>query len=220
MGRRKQVEIGLLSSLSPSCQVAVARSTTGLRSFLYITFSLQVLVRTPPLPLRSYRQWWRPTLTSSEGTSCAMPAPHTLPHLLLLLRIPSVSYWDTAWQSQSTFLFNNTLASGLEPWANKWVCFTIQLIGDPAQMCYWSLLQIIVILHIHALHKCTHTDLGTKWKGTLHEIITISIIKSRYQRFFHKSDCKCFDTDLKLQFGQTPGNFAFSYARPWEDDKR
>lgn len=85
---------------------------------------------------------------------------------------------------------------------------------DPTQMCYWSSLHILVILHIHALHTCTQRDLGIKSKGTLHEIVTISIIKSRYQRFFHKSNYKYLDTDLTLQFGQTPGNSACSYARP------
>lgn len=84
---------------------------------------------------------------------------------------------------------------------------------------YANVLLIIAANISHLLHKCTHTDLGIKSKGTLHEIVTISIIKSRYQRFFHKSNCKCFDTDLKLQFGQTPGNLAFSYAQPLEDDK-
>lgn len=88
----------------------------------------------------------------------------------------------------------------------------------PTQMCYWSSLHILVTLHIHALHTCTQRDLGIKSKGTLHEIVTISTIKRRYQRFFHKSNYKYFDTDLTLQFGQTPGNLACSYARPLEDD--
>lgn len=43
----------------------------------------------------------------------------------------------------------------------------------------------------------------------------ISIINSRYQRFFYKSNYKCVDTVPKLQFGQTLGNL-FSNAGPLE----
>lgn len=81
--------------------------------------------------------------------------------------------------------------------------------------------KVLLIISIdigHYTHTCTYTHRAQMDTHRVRNKIQLKvlrdsdnsfIIKSRYQRFFHKSNYKHIHTDPILQFGQTPGSNVF-----------